>query len=1320
MRFATLFAGLAGGVLLLAALGMSSPARAQVVIEETVEGDTTHRAPTDPGGALRPVTRQTGFPADGLPTGGKRYNGVFIDFRKEWNRTSSPPGRLFIYVWAGRLTYDTQKKWKGTLVVEKESESTERRFELDESIFAQDVLATDMGDEQCGLESKVFYHGSFSENRYKEEGYRNDVSDGRWLEIGRVERGENIELRYETALERWPDEFYYTLDHTARVGKLLPGFPDHTAAAPIFMMRKMVTRDDSPDGAYCREYNNVFLQFLLLREPRTLEVDFVKPLESDPGMPVIADTVLHQEHPRLNVTAREEDGSRLPSFFLRYPDGEPVGIQMPLEVEVNESPGLDGTVEGKGKHVNTLFELGVDEPNLLDVRVRHQPAYNPQVTGEAGLVERVQATVRDPYNTSVTDTASVNVESFSFEVETGADTVRAGDTLQVRTQAVNPTTGKPMNVPETDPITAWIDLWAWYHAECMQCYVKWSDVPIRESSPDVARDDGVGLPIAVEEETLLAEDEVYTSLKSAHDVHGEAVTREETVYGTFLRGPDYHAGEATFIIRGPDILRYRVQGRPKRVAPGDTTRLVAEALLEGEEARESYKRVDVELDAVGAQLGRLVGPYEDDDTKLENVAPYRIAPSTPFGTSVRFVSDSTATAATPGPDTVRVKVSKNDEPSVSGTGLILIGEETAYFTVSTGEDPLPAGRTTRVTAEAADADEEGFDPNFTVNLTVPEDVPGRLLLQEKVLGNWQTLEKGTALAEIPYAALDASFAPGEEGEVPPRRVRFAAHLTEDEEGNPPPAVATVQTEEASEVKTKAQKTESESVFYESVQITAVRTDKADQRGSTSFQVLQTYGMEVLFLDWSEARQRYVERSTLACGPNADGHPRQVGIYVEVDEQYREDFRDENHKLGNPALDFELATATGNEIGDFQAGSQNYDRAVTDRLRYNGVRKGGGNGGQTRLFFVANGIDACELEPAFRHVDVVVKETGFDSELARGRLQIGPEPELTFDLPENVEMWPTLPRERVKGAYDLSVMENILEDVAVEFARGEEKIAGKNITVTAEWIKATGGHVHAGGSKTPPEDKRGRFKEEGFRSARPSVDEPDAYDSSVTAEGKKSITIESDEEGTVEFDYKASQIGGRFTLKAQATYQGKTYTGTAEVKVRVPGLVRLPLGGTGYVHKEEEKYDGEDASHPGFDKYGAPDVIENLQAIARAWKRLSEKSGSGVKPIESPLVVNEISVPNGGLMDFEDGGNWSKPHQTHRVGRDIDLRASDSDEIDDTYNGIVRGGIEVEEDTYYGEKDTRSAEFDRLARKHGAYPLAYTHNGDHYHVWFYNH
>jgi len=103
-----------------------------------------------------------------------------------------------------------------------------------------------------------------------------------------------------------------------------------------------------------------------------------------------------------------------------------------------------------------------------------------------------------------------------------------------------------------------------------------------------------------------------------------------------------------------------------------------------------------------------------------------------------------------------------------------------------------------------------------------------------------------------------------------------------------------------------------------------------------------------------------------------------------------------------------------------------------------------------------------------------------------------------------------------------------------------------------------------------------------------------------------------------------------------------------LNVRIPHLEPL-LDPTPEEHYAKS---GETNTHP-WNHYGATNTLEKLKEIAKAYYKLSGRT----------LSVNDMSLPKGGLFDFE--ATWEPPHITHRTGTDADIDRKDISCYDDT-------------------------------------------------------
>jgi len=157
-------------------------------------------------------------------------------------------------------------------------------------------------------------------------------------------------------------------------------------------------------------------------------------------------------------------------------------------------------------------------------------------------------------------------------------------------------------------------------------------------------------------------------------------------------------------------------------------------------------------------------------------------------------------------------------------------------------------------------------------------------------------------------------------------------------------------------------------------------------------------------------------------------------------------------------------------------------------------------------------------------------------------------------------------------------------------------------------------------------------------------------------------------GTCQVRYTASSFGGVETIIV-------TVGGTerrADLDVRVPGLVALG-GGANY------DLIGWTPTHPD-NHYGTPTVVAAIAAIANDYHNAF--------PQAQVLHINDMSLERGGLFDWQ--ATWARPHQTHREGRDVDIRLAT---------------IPV----------ANRPTFITICINHGAFPAI--HNGNHYHLDF---
>ena len=259
------------------------------------------------------------------------------------------------------------------------------------------------------------------------------------------------------------------------------------------------------------------------------------------------------------------------------------------------------------------------------------------------------------------------------------------------------------------------------------------------------------------------------------------------------------------------------------------------------------------------------------------------------------------------------------------------------------------------------------------------------------------------------------------------------------------------------------------------------------------------------------------------------------------------------------------------------------------------------------------------------------------------------------------IWPHLPPQgngRSRGAdrpgYDPK------RSFTIEVLDGSgQPLADEIVQIKAEFVPFTGGHEH----NNPPllQTHQGTFYGQ-------------------EKNGNPLVGLVTDPDGIVLIDsLVASQVAGRYlvtaSLKADSTVRD-----TVQLTVRVPGLELLPdidpvyqkIGGT-------SKHLGPPISSTDNNHWATQEVVVSLQELASVWVQMF--------PQEAKLMINDISLPSGGLFDI--AGQWQPEHSTHREGRDVDVRTA--------FPGL-RMGIKVRNDE---GKWLGNRAFEDLAKANGA-------------------
>ncbi|MDZ7806089.1 MAG: hypothetical protein U5K71_03120 [Gracilimonas sp.] len=153
---------------------------------------------------------------------------------------------------------------------------------------------------------------------------------------------------------------------------------------------------------------------------------------------------------------------------------------------------------------------------------------------------------------------------------------------------------------------------------------------------------------------------------------------------------------------------------------------------------------------------------------------------------------------------------------------------------------------------------------------------------------------------------------------------------------------------------------------------------------------------------------------------------------------------------------------------------------------------------------------------------------------------------------------------------------------------------------------------------------------------------------------------------------------------------------------MPNLVLLPdgdnyekVGGTPshYGPRVDGAYS--EYHEPDNNHYATEAFRDSLIAIANAWAD-SVANDSTLDNRQTPLNINDISLPNGGRFDVF--GSWNAPHRTHRLGRDADIRTRRGLPIGRNRNGVLLSRVVIA-----GEEQFINTDFENLCIEKGANP-----------------
>jgi hypothetical protein len=137
-----------------------------------------------------------------------------------------------------------------------------------------------------------------------------------------------------------------------------------------------------------------------------------------------------------------------------------------------------------------------------------------------------------------------------------------------------------------------------------------------------------------------------------------------------------------------------------------------------------------------------------------------------------------------------------------------------------------------------------------------------------------------------------------------------------------------------------------------------------------------------------------------------------------------------------------------------------------------------------------------------------------------------------------------------------------------------------------------------------------------------------------------LQVRTDSAGKVQCTYLCTGFGGIDSIYVRGT--SPIDTATALIPVRVQGLMELTAS-------PHDTLIGQTDRHPS-NHFGTKKTIDNLKMLADS----AHAHSSWI------LQYNDISLINGGPFDCKAEYRWNTPHQTHREGRNVDMRPTSTD------------------------------------------------------------
>lgn len=237
----------------------------------------------------------------------------------------------------------------------------------------------------------------------------------------------------------------------------------------------------------------------------------------------------------------------------------------------------------------------------------------------------------------------------------------------------------------------------------------------------------------------------------------------------------------------------------------------------------------------------------------------------------------------------------------------------------------------------------------------------------------------------------------------------------------------------------------------------------------------------------------------------------------------------------------------------------------------------------------------------------------------------------------------------------------------KITRGGKVLKKHSIKLWSNYIDGTGGHNHvlprrpsdaftfirSGVTVNVPSERARRQNYGSFFSYRSGA----TFDS----DSMKGMVLTRPTQDTVSrFEYIASIWGDSMKIFLKSIENPLLSIDSVKIIERIPNLDSIGEGADYTLTGGREEHHGPPTYQTDQNHFGTAVTINNIRNIASDYRQR----------FNLLLVINDMSLPNGGKFDIE--GEWRGSHATHREGKNVDIRSRDIE--GDRYIDANRNGI----------------------------------------------